>query len=121
MEEAISEQLVFVQDSDEVEESMCMDDPSSKQEMAAQDSDEVKFVMDSLASDTVVPDSQVEDVTVLEKNIHCTGESFNKIEIEVASALMQLHGTEVSRFQFDREAHHVSNLILPVMFPGWYG
>ena len=60
MEEAISEQLVFVQDSDQVQESMCMDDPSSKQEMAAQDSDEVKFVMDSLASDTVVLDSQVE-------------------------------------------------------------
>jgi len=60
MEEAISEQLVFVQDSDEVQESMCMDDPSSKQEMAVQDSDEVQFVMDSLASDTVVLDSQVE-------------------------------------------------------------
>ena len=56
MEEAISEQLVFVQDSDEVQESMCMDDPSSKQEMAVQDSDEVQFVMDSLASDTVVLD-----------------------------------------------------------------
>ena len=64
-------------------------------EMFVQNLDEVDFVMDSLASDMVVPDSQVEDVTVL-------GESFSEIEVDVASSLMQLHATKVSRFELDR-------------------
>ena len=36
-----------------------------------------------------------EDVTVL-------AESFSEIEVDVASSLMQLHATKVSRFQLDR-------------------
>jgi hypothetical protein len=78
------------------------------------DSDEVDFVIDSMAGDTIVPDSQVEDVIVL-----C--ESFNEIEIEAASTLMKHHATKVSKFELDRLSQYMSNLMHPIMFPGWYG
>lgn len=74
------------------------------------ESDEVDFVMDSLASDTIVPDS--EDVD---------GETFSDSDVDAANALVHLHSTKVSTFQSDREALKVSNLMHPVMFPGWYG
>jgi hypothetical protein len=75
------------------EEPMSMEEPISKEEvdgnsslhgveaMFADDSDEVQFVMDSLATDTVVPDSQFvfdsEDVTRQEK---IDGDLFNEID-----------------------------------------
>jgi hypothetical protein len=45
-----------------------MVEPISNQVISFADSDEVDFVIDSMADDTIVPDSQVEYVTVLRKN-----------------------------------------------------
>lgn len=66
--------------------------------------DEVDFVMDSMAGDTIVEDSEVD---------------FSDIEVEAASGLMHLEATHVSTFQRDREIHYVSEIMFPVMFPAW--
>lgn len=70
------------------------------------DSDEVQFVMDSLAGDTFVDDSQVD---------------FSELEVDAASALMHLQATEVSTFVRDREIQYVPATMFPVMYPHWYG
>lgn len=66
------------------------------------DSEDVDFVMDSLAGDTFVEDSQ---------------DDFSKIEVDAASSLMHLQATEVSTFQRDWAIDNVSKS----MFPHWYG
>lgn len=70
------------------------------------DSDGINFVMDSLAGDTIIEDSQVD---------------FSDSEVDAASALMHLQATEVSTFKRDWEIQYVSSTMFPVMFPHWYG
>lgn len=65
-------------------------------------SDEVGFVMDSLAGETFIPDSQCED-----EKVHGNGESFSDKEVDATSALMHLHATEVSTFDAHGELEYV--------------
>lgn len=73
------------------------------------DSDEVAFVLDSLAGDTFVLDSLPDD-----------GE-LNSEDQHAADALMDLLASKVSNFVSDRDVQYISKLMYPVMFPHWYG
>lgn len=97
----------------------CISEDSIGEKIRWDDSDELEFVMDSLAGNTVVPDSQI-DLCVEDAEIHGV-ESFSEIEKDAATALVHLHATKVSKFELDRDLHLVSKLMFPVMFPHWYG
>ncbi|PVH64110.1 hypothetical protein PAHAL_2G189600 [Panicum hallii] len=81
------------------------------------ESDEVYVVLDTFAGETQVPDSlsaaDVETVAVAES------------EVDVAHALMLLAKTKVNtfqadKFQADKEARYVANLMIPLLVPCLY-
>jgi hypothetical protein len=75
--------------------------PDSKD---SEDSDEVQFVMDSMAGDTKVPKTQESTGVIMEEGI-------DEVE-DVALTLLQLESTEVSKFDADKELKKVVDLML---------
>ena len=67
---------------------------------------EVRFVMDSLAGETEVPDSQ---------------EIFADDDRSIVDALLCKASTDVSTFKLDKELHAAASLLLPVFLPCMYG
>ncbi|CAN6215172.1 unnamed protein product [Urochloa humidicola] len=68
---------------------------------------EVQYVMDTFAGETEVLDSQM-DITEVD-------------QADAAHALVQLASTDANTFQSDKVNHEGSSLMLPLIFPRWYG
>uniref|UniRef100_A0A0E0LKX3 Uncharacterized protein n=1 Tax=Oryza punctata TaxID=4537 RepID=A0A0E0LKX3_ORYPU len=82
-----------------------------------------------------VPERELDaTVTVAEMELNCTTVAVPESEldaamavcevvmdVDVTHALLHLHGTKVSTFDLDNQAHHVSTLMLPTMVPCLYG
>jgi len=97
-----------------------------------EESDEVRFVMDSMAGNTEVPDSQ-ECTGQLIRGVNWApdsddGEESNDVLVEgmvevkdVALTLQQLASIEVSKFDAEKQLKNVKDLMLPVLLPQLYG
>jgi len=97
-----------------------------------EESDEVRFVMDSMAGNTEVPDSQ-ECTGQLIRGVNWApdsddGEESNDVLVEgmvevkdVALTLQQLASIEVSKFDAEKQLKNVKYLMLPVLLPQLYG
>ena len=97
------------EDEDASEEAMSEYSEGHGVDDGEQDSDDVKFVLDSFAGDTEVPDSQVDIVA-------------GQAEVaDVAEALLMLASTEEHRFDLHKTVHEVVSLMMPIMVPRYYG
>jgi len=97
-----------------------------------EESDEVRFVMDSMAGNTEVPDSQ-ECTGQLIRGVNWApdsddGEESDDVLVEgmvevkdVALTLQQLASIEVSKFDAEKQLKNVKDLMLPVLLPQLYG
>ncbi|KAG8062715.1 hypothetical protein GUJ93_ZPchr0012g21549 [Zizania palustris] len=74
-----------------------------------QDLDDVKFVLDSLAGDTEVPDSQVDIATGQTK------------DADVIEALLMLANTDDHVFSSHKAIQEIAALMMPIMLPRYYG
>ncbi|KAG8069618.1 hypothetical protein GUJ93_ZPchr0006g46037 [Zizania palustris] len=74
-----------------------------------QDLDDVKFVLDSLAGDTEVPDSQV-DIAMGQTE-----------DADVIEALLMLANTDDHVFSSHKAIQEIAALMMPIMLPRYYG
>ncbi|KAF0931439.1 hypothetical protein E2562_004566 [Oryza meyeriana var. granulata] len=85
----------------------------------------VWYVLDSLASDTEVPDSQFA-VAIAERDdsqVAAGGVIVGALQAddEAIHALVHLASIREFVFETDKAAHEVANLMLPIMLPCLYG
>lgn len=84
--------------------------PDSYGESNDSSASEVRFVMDSLAGETEVPDSLEEEE-----------EDTDVDKIDAADALMDMARTDVSKELHDKEVHEAASLLLSAFLPRMYG